>query len=61
MSVTFNVAYSSAKKCFICRRSDKKLHRVSFKSILYAWVYHKIAIKEGACKFDKQTNQKSLF
>ena len=41
------MAYSSAKKCFICRRSGKKLHRVSFKSILYAWVYFKIAIKEG--------------
>ncbi len=62
MSVTFNVAYSSAKKCFICRRSDKKLHRVSFKSILYAWVYHKIAIKEGtrSCSNHLNTNNNEL-
>ena len=43
-----NTAFSSHKRCFICRRKTNFLRTVNRNSIAYAFVNHKIIIKHHA-------------
>ena len=45
--ISIQTASSSHKKCFICHRRDRRLPRVSIKSIENAYLNHNIIIKEG--------------
>ena len=45
--ISIQTASNNHKKCFICKRRDRHLPRVSINSIANAYFRHNIIIKEG--------------